>query len=146
MIRVVTKANGHPTIYGLTIRGVAVLGAALGVLLAALVLSVLAFRQSGESTRNRIETSCRESNRRHVEAIPQVAVLLKSTPPKTQTEAAAEVEVIVALKKLGSGRKLPKDSPQLPLAKQELTQVLGFVQILAPHYDCAKRVEQFAKS
>lgn len=146
MIRVVTKANGRPTVYGFTIRGVGVLGASLGILLAALVLSVLAFRASGESTRNRVRTACLESNRRHVEAIPQVAALLKGTPPKTDAEAAAQVEVIVALRRLGGGEKLPKGSPRLPLARAELVQVLAFVQVLAPHYDCQKRVERLTKA
>lgn len=144
MIRVVIKANGHPTIYGLTLRGVAVLGAALGVLLAALVLSVLAFRAAGESTRSRILTSCRESNRRHVEVVPLVIGLAKiPQPAQSPAEHAATAEAIKTLEARLLHRLPPKLSPE---GKVFLGRLDTFTQVLAPAYNCDERLARLTKS
>lgn len=144
MIRAITKSNGLPAVYGLTIRGIAVLAAALGVLAAALVLSVLAFRASGESTRHRIETSCRESNRRHVEAIPVVIGLAKAPQPASSpAERAATAEAIQVLEARLLRRPPPKLSPE---GKVFLDRLEAFTQVLAPAYNCAERVKRFSKS
>lgn len=144
MIRAIGTSNGHPPVYGLTVRGLAVLAGALGVLLAAIVLSVLAFRATGESTRNRIETACRESNRRHVEAIPVVIGLAKAPQPgSSSAERAATVEAIKVLE----ARLLRRPSPKLSAeGKVVLDRIEAFAQVLAPAYNCADRVAQLSKT
>lgn len=134
MIRPVAQSESGRAVYGFTLRGIAVLAVGAGFILTAVVLGVIALAFSANSTTDRILFACHESNRRHQEAIPEVVALLKGTPPKTTAEAATQAEVLAAL--APGGRE-----PKTQAARVELRQVQTFVQILAPRYDCAKRLE-----
>lgn len=152
MIRPVKTTNGEQsTVYGLTIRGVAALGAEWGVTIAAILLSIYALSHantavgnSEESTRQRILLSCREANQRHREAIPQIIGLVRTTPPKSKAEADARDEAINALGAEASGQTNP-EPPRTAAGRQSLHGLQAFIQIIAPAYDCAARLAKFTK-
>lgn len=137
MIRPVKTTNGETsTVYGLTIRGVAALGAEWGVTIAAILLSVFALSHANtavgtadESTHQRILLTCEEANDRHNKAKLGIEALIAKSPPKST---------------------LPK--------KVQEEQLALFINALSPEYvagrgsqaqreaqGCAKRVAELTK-
>lgn len=133
-------ADGRP-VYGATLRGVGILAAGLGAILAFAVIAVIALghanralSSSEESTERRILTACMEGNARHAEALPQIAALIAGTPPKDPDERAAQGEAVEAIL---SGTK-----PSTAAGAIALHGLKDFAQIIAPAYNCAERVRR----
>lgn len=127
------------------------------LLIGGLALKLLADQQS--SRRNAIVLSCKESNRRHAEAIPLIANLIRNgTRPKDPAEREAQDEAIAALlpdqkpepQPRGAPPILPRPSvkgqqPRTAAGRQALRGINLFIQIIAPSYDCAARLARFTK-
>jgi hypothetical protein len=143
MIRPVATSEDDRAIYGFTLRGVSVLAAGFGVILAALVLSVIALVGLGQQTEKRILSACRESNQRHYDAYPFVIQIVRkgSRSGLTSEQRAAQVEAVAAIEARRSGRRQPPLSLE---ARFFLERIDDFVEAIAPHYDCLRRVERLA--
>lgn len=137
MIRPVARTEDGRTVYGFTIWGVALIAAFLGFIIAAAIFSYLAFGHANRATRDRIVATCNEANERHRTATPEVVALVRSgkpLPDRAEREAQNE-----ALTTLEGGGPPPSQAGRVALHELE-----GFIQVLAPAYNCTARLRKLA--
>lgn len=80
---------------------------------------------------------CAEANQRHEDAIPLVARLVtQSGQAHTPAQRAQQKEVLSALEH--------GTTPQTPQAHQQLVVTELFIEVIAPRYDCSKRVRELS--
>jgi len=82
--------------------------------------------------------SCRDANRRHHEAGPQlVSLLARGAPIRDRAVRAGQEE---AIRYLAGGTP-----PRTALGRLEAEEIKGFVQIIAPAYNCRRRVAELTR-
>lgn len=113
----------------------------LFVLIGVLVLAGLVIRSIDQQhqIQDSRHSACLKANERHRKAIPQLGRLItQGRPPRTDAEREQRRASQVALHLLEEGAPQPEKGDAPESVRYAYIEIVGFIEIIAPHYDCTK--------